>query len=212
MRGRACAVCIHPKLRQIEDTLSAGGKLVATAQQFGVSKSGLARHRTNCLAPKVAAAARLTQGTKAAKAPIVRARQIASGASAPTPQEALSLTALLERMERSLSRLEKSADAASADNLHTALAAVSGQISRSVETAARLQNIGYKDAGQPQGNERFSVSIIIPDTATQPVTIDCTPESGSEASDDAAPLHKVTARRNFAIGFDLDAAPERSED
>ena len=84
----------------------------------------------------------------------------------PTPQEVLSLTSLLDRIGRSLDRLEHSAVAASSDGLHNAPAAVSGQISRSVEVAARMQNIGYKDTPQGQQQAGFSVQIVIPQLDT----------------------------------------------
>ena len=142
MRGRHCVICIHPDLRQIEDVLTAGGKLVPTAQRFNVAKSSLARHRANCLAPKAEAAARLVQGGNEA---VGRAKAILRG-DAPSTSDVLNLTSFLDRIGRSLDRLEQSAVAASSDGLHNALAALSGQISRSVETAARMQNIGYKDA------------------------------------------------------------------
>ena len=208
MRGRHCVICIHPDLRQIEDVLTAGGKLVPTAQRFNVAKSSLARHRANCLAPKAAAAARLVQGGNEA---VGRAKAILRG-DAPSTSDVLNLTSLLDRIGRSLDRLEQSAVAASSDGLHNALASLSGQISRSVETAARMQNIGYKDATPANQGERFGITIVLPSLADNPpVTIDCTSERGSESEPEPAP--RVPARRrNFAVGFSLPEENEESGD
>jgi len=139
------------------------------------------------------------QSTKDAKAPVLRAREIAAGAT-PSVEDVLSLTALLERVARSLDRLEGSAKVAASDGLYASLAALSGQLHRGVETAAKLQGLYSETPAQQEG--RFSVQIVIPQIdAKPPVTIDCTPERGSKASDD--PVPQITARRNVAYHFDL---------
>ena len=202
MRGRPCSICQRND-PAIDAALVAGNTILHVAATFSVPKSTVHRHLRNCLEPKIKAAAKVMQRTNEARAPVIRAREIASGA-VPTPQEVLSLTSLLDRIGRSLDRLEHSAVAASSDGLHSALAALSGQISRSVEVAARMQNIGYKDTPQGQQQAGFSVQIVIPQldtkqTGNSPVTIDCTPERGSEA-----PVPQVTARHGAAYDFCLD--------
>jgi len=206
MRGRPCSICGSDKLTEIDSALAAGNTILRVAATFNIPKSCVHRHKLNCLAPKIKAAAKAVQSTKDAKAPVIRAREIAAGAT-PSVEDVLSLHALLERMARSLDRLEQSAVAASSDGLHTALAAVSGQISRSVETAARLQNIGYKDATQAQQGEKFSVNIIIPQVnAAQPLTLDCTREEHE------APVPQLTARRNASYAFGFDESEQGEED
>lgn len=114
--------------------------------------------------------AKVMQSTKEAKAPVTRAKAIAAGAT-PTVEDVLSLMALLDRLARSLDRLEGSAQVAAADGLHASLAALSGQLHRGVETAAKLQGL-YSEAPPTGQQERFSITI---DLGEAPVTIDCTP-------------------------------------
>jgi len=133
-----------------------------------------------------------------------RAKAILRG-DAPNTNDVLNLTSLLDRIGRSLDRLEKSAEVASSDGLHNALAALSGQISRSVEVAARMQNIGYKDTPQGQQGEKFSVNIVLPSLDTAPARhamIDCTPEPS---------VPQVTARRNFGLDFGIDELLEETD-
>jgi len=153
-----CSICLHPKLPEIEDALSTGLTVRAAQARYGLSKSAVARHRANCLAPKVAAAARIMTPSGGVGT-VKRAKQILQGAS-PTASDALTLSGLLERVARSLDRLDGAADKAATDNLHAALAAVSGQLHKGVETAAKLQGI-YSDAA-PSAGEKFSIKIVLP--------------------------------------------------
>jgi len=159
MASPACSICQRPDLTVIDAALSAGGTLIPTSAQFGVSKSALGRHRANCLAPKLAAAAKVLQPIRETRAPVERAKAIVMG-EMPSPQEVLTLTGLLDRLARSLDRLEGAADTAANDNLHSALAAVSGQLHRGVETAAKLQGL----YGEPEAQQqvKFSVNIVLP--------------------------------------------------
>ena len=127
------------------------------------------------------------RSAKDVHAPVIRAREIAAGA-APTPQEVLTLTGLLDRLVRSLDRLEGSAQVAAADGLHASLAALSGQLHRGIEAAGKLQGF-YSDAQQVQPQDKFSIRIVIPQIdAKPPMTLDVTPERHSEASGAPVPL------------------------
>lgn len=159
MATPACSICQRADLTAIDAALSAGGTLIPTSTHFGVSKSALGRHRTNCLAPKMAAAAKVLQPVRESRAPVQRAKAIVRGEVA-SPQEVLTLTGLLDRLVRSLDRLEGAADAAANDNLHSALAAVSGQLHRGVESAAKLQGLYAEPELQQQA--KFSINIVIP--------------------------------------------------
>ena len=198
--GMSCSICLHPKLPEIEDALSTGLTVRAAQARYGVSKSAVARHRANCLAPKVAAAARIVTPSPA-KAQVQQAKAIVAG-QAPTPGEVLSLTGLLERLARSLDRLDSAADAAAGESLHAALAAVTGQLHKGVETAAKLQGL-YTDADQP-AREKFSITINLPDGVPTVAPMDITP---------VAEVREVVARsrethpdpeRGMAGHFDLD--------
>lgn len=162
MATPTCSICQHPELAAIDAALAAGGTLIPTSAGFGVSKSALGRHRTNCLAPKMAAAAKVLQPIRESRVPVERAKAIAMG-NAPSPQEVLSLTGLLDRLVRSLDRLEGAADTAANDNLHSALAAISGQLHRGIEGAAKLQGLYAEPETQQQ--TKFSINIVIPNSA-----------------------------------------------
>jgi hypothetical protein len=160
-----CSVCQHPKLNAIDNALASGGALVPTSATFGVSKSALGRHRNNCLAPKLRAASRLLQPVRESREPVQRAKAIATG-EIPSVNEMLTLTGLLDKVARSLDRLEKAADTAANDNLHSALAAVSGQLVRGVEAAAKLQGL-YAEP-EIQNQAKFSINIVLPSNINQP--------------------------------------------
>ena len=205
MRGRPCSICGSDEINQDDSALSAGNTILNVAATFSVPKSTVHRHKVSCLAPKIKAAAKAMVSTKEAKAPVMRAREIAAGA-VPTPQEVLTLTGLLDKLVRSLDRLEGSAQVAAADGLHASLAALSGQLHRGIEAAGKLQGF-CSDTPQAQQGEKFSVQIILspPDTkqtGNSPVTIDCTREEHE------APVPQVTARRSPAYHFDTDQDEE----
>lgn len=159
MAAPACSICLRADLAAIDAALSAGGTLIPTSAQFGISKSTLGRHRVNCLAPKMAAAAKVLQPVRESREPVKRAKAIAKG-DMPSPQEVLTLTGLLDRLARSLDRLEGAADMAANDNLHSALAAISGQLHRGIEGAAKLQGLYAEPETQHQS--RFSINIVLP--------------------------------------------------
>jgi hypothetical protein len=204
MRGFPCTVCQRADLNEVDAFLMSGGKLIPGAAKFSIKKSTLHNHKRKCLAPKIAAAAKLVAPGKEIKAQVERAKAIAAGA-APTIEEVLSLTGLLERLARSLDRLEGSAKVAAGDNLHTAHAALAGQLHRGIEAAGKLKGY-YSDAPSQGGGEKFSISINLPATApaTRPI-IDCTP-----APKASAPVPRVPS--NFAIGLDLSASLDASLD
>lgn len=58
----------------------------------------------------------------------------------------LTLQGLVGRLGRLLDRLEGASASAADENIHAALAAVSGPLIKAVETAARLQGIGHQQA------------------------------------------------------------------
>lgn len=159
MAPPACSICQRPELTAIDAALSAGASLIPSSAHFGVSKSALGRHRANCLTPKLKAAAKVLQPIRETRAPVERAKAIVMG-DMPSAAEVLTLTSLLDRLGRSLDRLEGAADAAASDSLHSALAAVSGQLHRGVEAAAKLQGLYAEPEMQQQA--KFSINIVVP--------------------------------------------------
>jgi hypothetical protein len=162
MATPTCSICLHTNARDIDSELLTGRALVPTAIRFGVSKSAMGRHKLNCLAPKVAAASRVLQPVRESREATERAKAIAAGAT-PSPSDVLSLTDLVSRLSRSLERLEHAADDASTAKLYSALAAVSGQLHRGVEAAAKLQGL-YVEPATPQ-DAKFSIRIVFPEPA-----------------------------------------------
>jgi len=113
MLAMTCSICLHPQLNEIEDALSTGLSVRAAQARFGLSKSAIARHRSRCLALKIAAAARIVTPSPA-KAQVQRAKAIVAGEVA-TPGDVITLTGLLDRLTRSLDRLEGAADSAAVE-------------------------------------------------------------------------------------------------
>lgn len=166
MRGQKCTACHHPQSADIDDGLASGAPLIPTAAQFGLSKSALARHRAQCLAPRLRAAARIASPSKVVRKGVTRAKAIAAG-KAPSPQDVLDLTGLLDRVARSLERLEGAAQTAATTKAHLPLAALSGQLHKGIETAARLQGIGRQDDKPPAAG--LTINIALPPNPMQPV-------------------------------------------
>ncbi len=180
-----CTICQHAQKSAIDVELMQGESVRAVASRHGLSKSGVARHRTGCLAPKVAAAARIVAPEADGRAEVLRAKAIASGEVRPALDDILSLSGLLERLARSLERLEGAADSAAGDGLHAPLAALSGQLHRGIEAAAKIQ--GMYAEPQSEGAPRFSLTINVPDrasVASQPLNI----TAPADAATDTAPV------------------------
>lgn len=163
---KACLCCSHVSKAQIDDALTQGQSVRKVAATFAVSKSGVSRHLSGCLRPMVAAAAKAVQAPADVRAPVQRAKAINAGTATPTPTEVLSLGGLLERVARSLERLETAADGAAASDLYVPLAGLSGQLHRAIETAAKLQGIGNEPPVPDR--ERFSVTINFPEGFSPP--------------------------------------------
>ena len=160
-----CTLCQRPNKSAIDDALMQGISVRAVGAQFGVSKSAVARHRTGCLAPVVAAAAKIVAPAAEIRGDVERAKDIVAGKVAANHDDILSLTALLGRLARSLERLEGAADTAAGDGLHMPLAALSGQLHRGIESAAKIQGM-YAEPQQVTGDQRFSLVINLPATCS----------------------------------------------
>ncbi|MEN3976129.1 hypothetical protein [Emcibacter sp. SYSU 3D8] len=166
MTGRICSICHHTDTQEIEDALISGVVLRAVAERFGLSKSAVARHRKDCLAPKIAAALRVVSPSPSPRAEVVRAKGIVSGEVLPTQDDLLSLSALLGRLAKSLGRLDAEADRAVTEDRPMVLAALSGQLHRGIETTAKLQGLGNE---RPEAvGARTSIIINIPEARSVP--------------------------------------------
>ena len=90
----------------------AGDSVRKIASRFEHSKSGIGRHRTACLQPRLAAAARIVAPAAEVRGDVDRAKDIVSGKVAASHDDIISLSGLLGRLARSLERLEGAADTA----------------------------------------------------------------------------------------------------
>lgn len=152
---RACTVCTHPKKSEIDGALMEGVSGREVARQFGLSKSAVGRHRNGCLAPRLEAAARIVAPVKAGQAEVKRAKAIVAGEVDPTADDILSLSGLVNRIDRSLARLDGAAEDAFDTKSHAALAALSAQLHRGIEVVAKMQGLGDQEP------ERAPYSITI---------------------------------------------------
>jgi hypothetical protein len=143
----------------------AGASVRDIASRYDLSKSGVGRHRVACLQPKVSAAARLVAPASDIRREVERARDIVSGKASASHDEILNLTGILAGLARTLGRLEGAADDAATKNLHMPLAAVSGQLFRGFETAAKIQGM-YAEPQMP--GTGFSLTINIPGGGAAP--------------------------------------------
>ena len=73
----------------------------------------------------------------------------------PTPEERIDLEGLTSRVSKSLRRLELAAEEAHAGGAYNQLAALSAQLTRSVEALAKLQGVG----AQPDTGDKYTVKI-----------------------------------------------------
>lgn len=94
------------------------------------------------------------------------------------PATMLGLGDLIGTMKRNLARLERAADEAEGEKARLALAALSGQVSRAVEVAAKVSGVGAE--GKPKVPP-VSVRIVI--GAEKQVFVEAMPLSEMEASD-----------------------------
>lgn len=163
-------MCHHTKTLEIDDALVSGATLRAVADGHGLSKSALARHRKGCLAPKIAAALRVLAPSPAPRAEVVQAKAIVSGEVLPTHDDLLSLSGLLARLARSLGRLDDAADRAVNEDRPMALAALSGQLHRGIETTAKLQGLGA--AQNDVADARASITIHIQEPRAPAIAVD----------------------------------------
>ncbi len=159
-------MCHHTKTLEIDDALVSGATLRTVADGHGLSKSALARHRKGCLAPKIAAALRVVAPSPTPRAEVVQAKAIVSGEVLPTHDDLLSLSGLLARLARSLGRLDDAADRAVTEDRPMALAALSGQLHRGIETTAKLQGLG-NETREPD-RPPTSITIIVPERNNGP--------------------------------------------
>jgi hypothetical protein len=148
--GRRCTVCHHPERAAIDRRLVSGEACAHLHREFGFSEASMLRHTKNHVQKPLRAAAIRAGAVGHAGA------MVAKGDN--DPAALLALSDLVGTMQRNLARLERAADEAEGEKARLALAALSGQVSRAVEVAAKVSGVGA--AGKPQ-SPPFSITINI---------------------------------------------------
>ena len=143
-----CKVCHHPSRAEIDRRLLSGEAAAAVARTLGLTKQAVNRHAKNHLRPAV-------QATAIRSGALKHPGAVVAAGGTVEPGEMIELTSLLRAMQRNLKRLEQAADGAAGEGSRLAVAALGGQISRAVETAARIAGVGQEKADRPA----FSVTI-----------------------------------------------------
>ena len=183
-----CLVCQGSHLNAVDDALMAGVSVRQVASRFDLSKSGVARHRTGCLQPKLVAAARITAPAAEVRSAVDRAKAIISGELPANHADILGLAGLLGRLGRSLERLEGAAVSAADKDLYVPLAAVSGQLHRGIESAAKIQGMYAEPQLGGEGGLRitFNLPAAHHESAASPRNI--TPGAADPANVAPSPL------------------------
>ena len=132
--GRRCAVCHHPKNAEIDTRLLSGESVGVIVAAFGFSDAGVRRHLENHV--------RKPLRTTAIRMGAVKHPGAVVAAGTNDVGSVIALSDLVGAMQRNLGRLERAADEAEADKARMALAALSGQVSRAVEVAAKISGVG----------------------------------------------------------------------
>lgn len=156
---RNCSVCVNQVRLKVESDLAAGKTVREVALEYGLSKSSVARHRVNCLAPRLAAAARIVTPAPVIRSEITRAKAIAAGRVEAAQTDIASLAGLVQRIGKSIDRLEDAASTAMSDGSFSSLAMLSSQLHRGIEVIAKLQGLGAEQAAD---GPRFSIHFSLP--------------------------------------------------
>lgn len=152
-----CSICSHPDRTAIDEALISGASLREVEAQWGVSKSALHRHRTQCVTVSAGAGGALTQSevVAALRDHVKRARDAARKASKDGQHQAASVALKLEG--EALTRLAALLPAtASAGEEPTATAPRPGGLSDEMARSIMVQTLGLSEeaadrllSGQP---------------------------------------------------------------
>jgi hypothetical protein len=202
MKGRACTVCVDEKLsRRVGQMLADGLSQSEICRQLGVGKMSLSRHVRAHLLPVTKAIARAVERDNPAREQ--RRELIAAAENGDlNPENYLTLGAIVGDLRRAADRIERTSGKAEEAGQMTAVAALSGQAIRAVETRAKLGSVGSfaPQKGRADGEAATPFSIVIhlagrtekleltPINDAAPPTIDHAPVVSLEFEPDHEPL------------------------
>jgi hypothetical protein len=151
--------------------IAAGATDQAIAEQIGVGRMAVSRHRQNhIIAPAKALVEAAGKGQDAAEQ---RALTLAA-AQAGDPSAFVALSAIVDDLRQVHERLERTAGAAEKDGQRMAVAGLSAQQLRAAEVRAKIGGVGAyapgrgAEGGQPA---QFSVNIVFSGGQTEQITL-----------------------------------------
>jgi hypothetical protein len=143
--GRPCIICSHRNRQEIEAAISSGASDYKVAEQWGLKRRAVGRHRVEHLLPMMQNRAALLAKDR----PALQERQelaVAAASDSPSIQtlveSSLGMRRQLAKLDTIESRLERLADAAEKANSSAAVAQLSAQQFRGIEVGARLGGVG----------------------------------------------------------------------
>jgi hypothetical protein len=123
--SRSRTVCQHPQAIEINAELSLGATLHSVAEQFSISRSATHRHKVRCPALLLTAKPRVALGAEVREG-VGRAQAIAALDGEVIRHDRLTLSGLLDYLERGLDRLDAAADDAAEKGPAIPLKTISG--------------------------------------------------------------------------------------
>jgi hypothetical protein len=162
-KGRACLVCGDQYLsREVGRMLAEGLSQSEISRQLGIGKMSLSRHVRAHLLPVTKAIAAAVERDNPAREQR-QALIAAAEAGDLQPENYLTLGAIVGDLRRAAERIERVSQTAEEAGQATAVAALTGQAIRTVETRARLGSVGgfapQKGRGDGETATPFSITI-----------------------------------------------------
>ena len=141
-KGRPCTACADEKLaKAVTRMLAEGVSQAEIARRLEIGAMSLSRHIRGHVAPVMRAITKAIEGDSPARE---QRRQLIEAAENGDlqPEQYLTLSAIVNSLKTAAARIERASQTAEGAGQMTAVAALSGQAIRAVETRARLGSVG----------------------------------------------------------------------
>jgi hypothetical protein len=178
---RPCKLCTHPDQVAVRAALGAGETDRAVAGRFDLSHVSAGRHRRDHVVRSMQLAAAAMDKGRAVRE---RRDEVMQQAAEDDPTAIFKLDSIATDLARIAARLDAVADQAAAGELHTAHAALAGQLLRQTEMRARF-GAHDRPAAQAGAVATFSVQINLGDRV-ETITVATLPAEGGGGSVDCA--------------------------
>jgi hypothetical protein len=145
LMGRPCVICSHRDRRTIDEAISSGVNDYKIAEQWGLVRRTVGRHRVEHLTPMIQNRAALLAKDRPAQQ---ERQELAAAAASDSPstqaliEATLGMRRQMEKLNNIEARLERMATNAEAANSPQSVAQLSAQQLRSVEVGSRLGATG----------------------------------------------------------------------